>query len=136
MRAYTITVNGKTYDVEVAEKEVDGGVQIQKVTPVAAAPKAAAPAPSAAPAPAAAPAAPKAAAPAGGSGVLTAPMVGKVLSIPVKEGDAVKAGQVVLTFEAMKMENEVMAPAAGTVQKIFVSVGADLEAGQQLVQIG
>ena len=54
MRAYTITVNGKTYDVEVAEKEVDGGVQIQKVTPVAAAPKAAAPAP--APAAPAAPA--------------------------------------------------------------------------------
>ena len=63
-------------------------------------------------------------------------MAGKVLSVPVKEGDAVTAGQVLLTFEAMKMENEVMAPSAGTVTKVFVAVGAQIEAGTQLIQIG
>lgn len=129
MRAYTITVNGKTYDVQVSENGAAAPAaapRIQSVTPVSA--PAAAPAPVAAPA--AAPAAPA------GEGTITAPMAGKVLSLPVKEGDAVTAGQVLLTFEAMKMENEVMAPCAGTVTKVFVTVGAQIEAGAQLIQIG
>lgn len=125
MKAYTITVNGKTYDVQVAEKDASGvaAPRIQSVTPVAAAPVAAA-APAAAPAPAVS-----------GAGVVAAPMVGKIMSVCVKEGDTVTAGQVLLTFEAMKMENEVMAPAAGTVSKVFVTVGAQIEAGVPLVQI-
>jgi glutaconyl-CoA decarboxylase len=132
MRAYTITVNGKTYDVQVAENSAAAPAaapRIQSVTPVAApAPVAAAPvAPAPAPAAAAVPA---------GEGTITAPMAGKVLSLSVKEGDAVNAGQVLLTFEAMKMENEVMAPGAGTVTKVFVAVGAQIEAGAQLIQIG
>lgn len=134
MRAYTITVNGKTYDVQVAENSAAAPAaapRIQSVTPVAApAPVAAVPV---APAPAPAPAA--AAVPAG-EGTITAPMAGKVLTLSVKEGDAVTAGQVLLTFEAMKMENEIMAPGAGTVTKVFVTVGAQIEAGAQLIQIG
>ncbi|BAK98290.1 Na(+)-transporting decarboxylase biotin carrier protein [Oscillibacter valericigenes Sjm18-20] len=136
MRAYTITVNGKTYDVQVAENSAAAPAaapRIQSVTPVAApaAAAAAAPAPAApAPAPAAAAAVPA------GAGTVTAPMAGKVMSVPVKEGDSVTAGQVLLTFEAMKMENEIMAPSAGTVTKVFVTVGAQIEAGAQLIQIG
>lgn len=137
MRAYTITVNGKTYDVQVAENSAAAPAaapRIQSVTPVAApaaAAAAAAPAPAApAPAPAVAAAVPA------GAGTVTAPMAGKVMSVPVKEGDSVTAGQVLLTFEAMKMENEIMAPSAGTVTKVFVTVGAQIEAGAQLIQIG
>ena len=90
MKKYTITVNGTAYEVEVEEAGV-----------VASAPKAApkaAPAPAAAPAPKAAPApAPKAAAPvAAGATTVSAPMPGKVLSINVKAGDAVKSGDVLL----------------------------------------
>ena len=99
MKKYTITVNGTAYEVEVEEAGV-----------VASAPKAApkaAPAPAAAPAPKAAPApAPKAAAPvAAGATTVSAPMPGKVLSINVKAGDAVKSGDVLLILEAMKMQN-------------------------------
>ena len=109
MKKYTITVNGTAYEVEVEEAGV-----------VASAPKAApkaAPAPAAAPAPKAAPApAPKAAAPvAAGATTVSAPMPGKVLSINVKAGDAVKSGDVLLILEAMKMQNEIMAPADGTI---------------------
>lgn len=100
MKKYTITVNGTAYEVEVEEAGV-----------VASAPKAApkaAPAPAAAPAPKAAPApAPKAAAPvAAGATTVSAPMPGKVLSINVKAGDAVKSGDVLLILEAMKMQTK------------------------------
>lgn len=72
----------------------------------------AAPARKAAPAPAPAP---KAAAPvAAGATTVSAPMPGKVLSVNVKAGDAVKSGDVLLILEAMKMQNEIMAPADGT----------------------
>ena len=100
MKKYTITVNGTAYEVEVEEAGV-----------VASAPKAAPKAaPAAAPAPKAAPApAPKAAAPvAAGATTVSAPMPGKVLSINVKAGDAVKSGDVLLILEAMKMQNEIM----------------------------
>ena len=103
MKAYTITVNGTAYEVEVEEK---GGAVA--AAPRAAAPRAAAPAPKAAPAPAPAPAAKPVAA---GAATVTAPMPGKVLEVKVKAGDAVKSGQVLLILEAMKMQNEIMAPA-------------------------
>ncbi|WP_293009157.1 MULTISPECIES: biotin/lipoyl-containing protein [unclassified Oscillibacter] len=133
MRAYTITVNGKAYDVQVAENDASASAaapRIQSVTPAAA------PAPTAAPAPVAAPAAAPAAPVAAGEGTVTAPMAGKVLSVPVKAGDAVAAGQVLLTFEAMKMENEIMAPCAGTVAQVFIKIGEQFDAGAQLVQLG
>ena len=105
MKKYTITVNGTAYEVEVEEAGV-----------VASAPKAA---PKAAPAPA-----PKAAAPvAAGATTVSAPMPGKVLSVNVKAGDAVKSGDVLLILEAMKMQNEIMAPADGTVSDVRVSAG-------------
>ena len=52
------------------------------------------------------------------------------------EGDAVKAGQVLLTLEAMKMETEINAPADGTVKGILVAVGDAVQGGQGLVALG
>jgi biotin carboxyl carrier protein len=132
MKNYKVTINGKTYEVGV--EEADGGVEVKTVQVAAPAPKAA---PAAAPAPKAAPAAPAAAAPkaAAGSGDVTAPMAGKVLSVPVSEGQQVKAGQVLVIFEAMKMENEIVAPSAGTVKKIHVSKDTALETGMVVISL-
>ena len=115
MKKYTITVNGTAYEVEVEEAGV-----------VASAPKAA---PKAAPAPA-----PNAAAPvAAGATTVSAPMPGKVLSINVKAGDAVKSGDVLLILEAMKMQNEIMAPADGTVSDVRVSAGQTVATGDVMI---
>ncbi|MBQ2141025.1 biotin/lipoyl-containing protein [uncultured Succiniclasticum sp.] len=125
MKAYTITVNGTAYEVEVEEK---GGA-------VAAAPRAAAPAPrAAAPAPKAAPAPAPAAKPvAAGAATVTAPMPGKVLEVKCKAGDAVKSGQVLLILEAMKMQNEIMAPADGTIADVRVSAGSTVNTGDVMI---
>ncbi len=115
MKKFNITVNGKTYEVDVEEI---GGVS----------------APAAAPKPAAPAAAPKAV-PAGGNTV-TSPMPGTILDIKVKEGDTVSSGQVLIILEAMKMENEIMAPADGTVTSIQVQKGASVNAGDVLIVLG
>ncbi|MDR1796998.1 MAG: biotin/lipoyl-binding protein [Clostridiales Family XIII bacterium] len=139
MKKYNITVNGKTYDVEV--EEVGGDQPSITVAPAPAGPapkapdaapetKAAAPAPPAAPASAAAPSAPSA-----GATVIEAPMPGTILDVLVKAGDAVAADQVLLILEAMKMENEIVAPAAGTVDTVAVAKGASVGAGDVLVSI-
>ena len=114
MAKYVVTLNGKSYEVEVEKNTA----KITNTT--AAAAPAAAPAPKAAPAPApvAAPApAPVAAAPAGGANV-TAPMPGTVLNVVAPVGTAVKAGDVILILEAMKMENDIVAPCDGTVASV------------------
>lgn len=131
------TVNGKSYEVEV--ERLSGPSGASPVAAPAAAPVAAsAPTPAAAPvaAPAAAPAA-KAAAPvpAGGQTV-SAPMPGKILSVNVKVGDAVKRGDVLLILEAMKMQNEIMAPADGKIADIRVSSGQTVSTGDPMVIIG
>lgn len=121
MKNYTITVNGNVYEVTV-EEGVSGA-------PVAAAPvKKAAPAPKKA----AAPAAPAAPAGAQGSIQIVSPMPGKILGIKAKAGDAVKKGQAVIILEAMKMENEIVAPQDGTLASINVNEGASVEAGTVL----
>ncbi len=124
MKNYRITVNGTSYDVTV--EELAGGT---------AAPVAAAPAPVAVSAPAAAPAAP--AAPAGGAGSIkvSSPMPGKILAVKANVGDSVKKGQVILILEAMKMENEVVAPEDGTIASIDVTVGAMVESGDTLATL-
>ena len=120
MKNYTITVNGNVYEVTVEE----GGAG----APVAAAPvKTAAPAPKKAAAPA-----PAANAGAQGSVQIVSPMPGKILGIKAKAGDAVKKGQAVIILEAMKMENEIVAPQDGTLASINVNEGASVEAGTVL----
>jgi len=68
----------------------------------------------------------------GGASVVSA-MPGKVLRVLVNEGDAVQAGDVVCILEAMKMENELHAEKAGTVQEVLVQPGQSVEAGEPLV---
>ena len=118
MAKYVVTLNGKNYEVEVEKNTAKITNTTAAAAPAAApAPKAAhAPAPVAAPAPAAAPA-PVAAAPAGGAHV-TAPMPGTVLNVVAPVGTAVKAGDVILILEAMKMENDIVAPCDGTVASV------------------
>ncbi len=122
MKSYTITVNGNVYDVTVEENGA--------VSAPAAAPKAA---PKAAPA---AKVAPKAA-PAGAQGAVTvsAPMPGKILGVKASVGQAVKKGEVLLILEAMKMENEIVAPEDGTVASINVAVGDSVEAGATIATL-
>lgn len=62
-------------------------------------------------------------------------MPGKILDVKAKVGDAVKKGQVILILEAMKMENEVVAPEDGTVASIDVAAGATVEAGDTLATL-
>lgn len=132
MKKFNITVNGKSYEVDVEEV---GGVQTSAPAPRPAAVPQAAPVAKAAPQAAVAPqAAPKAAV-AGGESV-AAPMPGTILDLKVQEGDTVQAGQVLLILEAMKMENEIMAPSAGKVLSIQVSKGASVNAGDALIVIG
>ncbi len=128
MRKFNIKVNGQAYEVEV--EEVAGGFAPAPVVPVAAAP-APAVAPVAAPAQKAeAKAAP---APAGGT-QLKAPMPGTVIDFKATNGAAVKKGQTVLILEAMKMENEIVAPADGVITFV-ASKGASVNTDDLLAVI-
>ncbi|WP_418745828.1 biotin/lipoyl-containing protein [Frisingicoccus sp.] len=125
MKNYTITVNGKVYEVTVEE-----GFSGQ--TQNAAAPVSAPAAPSSAPK---APAAPAPQAAAAGAVTVSAPMPGKILDVRVSAGQAVKRGDVLMILEAMKMENEIVSPQDGTVASIQVSVGSAVEAGDTLASL-
>ena len=127
---YKVTLNGKTYEIEVEQ-----GNAIVEAEYEAAAP---APAPAQAPAQApaaAAPAAPAAPSVTGAGEVVSSPLPGTVLDIKVSAGSAVSKGQVVAIIEAMKMENEILAPKDGTVTQVVASKGATVESGAPLVVI-
>lgn len=129
---YVVTLNGKNYEVEV--NETDAFVTGVSVVPTVAAPAAApAPAAPAAQAAAPAPAAPKAAA-ANGTQV-KAPMPGTILSIKAAAGTSVKAGDVILVLEAMKMENDIVAPCDGVVKQVLVQTGASVNTDEVLAVI-
>ena len=126
MKKYNITVNGNTYEVIV--EEADSASVATPVAPVAPV------APAAAPAPKAAPAAPKASAPAGGVKI-TSPMPGTILDVKVSVGQSVKKGDVICVLEAMKMENDICAPADGVVASVEVAQGATVETDALLVTL-
>ncbi len=128
---YQITLNDRTYEVEVELAEAMLMQDFQTYVP-AAAPAA----PVAAPAAAPAPAAPAAPAVTGAGEAVTAPMPGNILKVNVTQGQAVKAGTVLVVLEAMKMENEIMAPKDGTVTQVAVQRGASVDTGAPLVVIG
>ena len=130
---YKITLKGKTYEVVVEQGEAiieDEYDYVPPVAPAAAAPVAA---PAAAPAPAA-PAAPAGGAVAAGTRV-DSPLPGNVLDVKVAVGQAVKAGQVLVIIEAMKMENEVAAPCDGVVKQIVAGKGSVVATGDTLLVI-
>ena len=117
-----VTVDGVRYDVEVEVEEdapaplgaifMGGGfVPQHAATPAASA------------------------TPTDGQGV-TAPLAGTVVRVPVKEGQEIAEGDVLVVLEAMKMETEITAPAPGMVSAVLVSVGDAVAGGQVVVQIG
>ena len=130
---YKVTLNGKTYEVEVEQGKA---VLLDEY-------EALAPAPAAAAVPAAAPAAAPVAAPAASAApvnleageAVNAPLPGNILRIDVAKGDTVKAGQVLVILEAMKMENEIVAPKDGTVAQVVTSKGAVVDTGSPLIVI-
>lgn len=132
MKNYRITVNGNTYDVQV--EELNGAVATKAPTVTQATPVAA---PTPAAAPAAAPAATPAPAPTGseGSAKVTSPMPGNILDIKVNVGDRVEANQCVVVLEAMKMENEIVTPSAGTVASVNVTKGQTVASGDVLITV-
>lgn len=117
MRKFIINVNGNTYEVEVEEV---GGASAPTAAPVAAAPAASAPK--------------KAATVTGKGDPVKAPMPGTVLDIKVANGAKVNAGDVLVVLEAMKMENDIKAPKAGTVT-VVTTKGSSVNTGDVLVTI-
>lgn len=138
---YKVTLNNRTYEVEVEQGQAMLIDEYEAYAPAAPAPVAAAPAPVAAaaapvaaPAAAAAPAAPAGAALAAGE-VVKSPMPGNILKISVAQGQHVEEGDVLIVLEAMKMENEIVATKSGTVAQIVTAKGAVVETGAPLVVI-
>ena len=128
---YKVTLEGRTYEVEVVAGKAMCVAEYEAFVPAAPAPVAA---PAAAPVAAAPAAAPAAAAPAAVAGeAVTAPMPGNILKVNVTAGQAVKEGDLLLVLEAMKMENEIFAPCAGTVAQVLVSKGSTVDTGATMV---
>lgn len=121
-----VTVNGKSYTVELKS---EASAMALRATPSTPPPATAAAAPAAAPAPAPA-------AVAEGAGVVRAPMAGLVLAVKVKVGDVVEEGTTLLLLEAMKMENAITAHVAGTVKSVTAQPQQTVNQGDPLVEIG
>ena len=131
---YKVTLKGKTYEVEVNQGEAMLLDEYEAYAPAPAAAPAAAPAPAAA-APAAAPTAPAAPVAVAGEQV-TSPMPGTIVKMNVKAGQAVKGGEVLAVLEAMKMENEIMAPHDATVAQVLTDVGTKVDTGTPIIVLG
>jgi biotin carboxyl carrier protein len=108
MRKFLINVNGTRYEVEV--EEIDANAIPKAAEPVKAAP-------------------------AGAGTEVRSPMPGNILQVNVNPGDVVKEGQQLMILEAMKMENEILAPCAGKIASIGVAKGSSVESGALLCTI-
>ena len=137
MKKFKVTVNGKSYEVDV--EELGTAAPAAPVTPAPAPVAAASPAPTPAPAPAASAtssatqAAPKGPIP-DSAVVVKAPMPGKISAIKQENG-SVTRGSVILVLEAMKMQNDIPAPQDGTLTEVRVAVGDNVKTGDVLAVI-
>lgn len=120
MKTYTITVNGTAYEVTVEEGTGTGAAPVVKSAAPVAAPK-----------PVAVPVASGTA----GAVKVNAPMPGKILAVKANAGQAVKKGDVIIVLEAMKMENDIVAPQDGTIASVSCAVGDQVEAGALLASL-
>lgn len=125
---YKVTLNGKIYEVEVEKGEAIIKSEYEAAIPAAptAAPVAAAPIAASAPAPVAS---------GDAANAIKAPMPGNINAVKVAAGQSVKSGEVLIILEAMKMENEIVAPKDGTVGKVYVQKGAVVETGAPLIEV-
>lgn len=116
MKVYKVKVNGKVYEVEL--ESVSENKESIKAAPASET------------------ATPASAIVSAGSQVVSAPMQGTILSVNVNVNDTVKKGQVLMILEAMKLENEILAPVDGVVKAIKVSKGQSVNSKQELLVIG
>lgn len=146
-KKYKITINGREYEVVVEELEgLVGANYSQNFAPLPQVSPAQVPMQQAVPAPMPAPQAPAQSkpapapkpspAPSAGGTVVSAPMPGKILKVLVQPGAQVKNGQNIMVLEAMKMENEILAPSDGVVREVKVKEGDNVNTGDTLVVIG
>lgn len=136
MKKFKVTVNGKSYEVDV--EELGTAAPAAPVTPAPAPVAATSPAPAPTPAPASAASAATQAAPKGpipdSAVVVKAPMPGKISAIKQENG-SVTRGSVILVLEAMKMQNDIPAPQDGTLTEVRVAVGDNVKTGDVLAVI-
>lgn len=118
-RSLTVNVNGADYEVELENELAAAGLRSNAEAEVSPA----------------APAAPKAA-PTGAGKTIKSPLPGIIISINVKEGQAVTRGQKVAVIEAMKMENDILAECDGTITAIHAAKGDSVLEGADIVTIG
>lgn len=126
---YIVTLNGKNYEVDVTETEE---AIVTNITDAALAPAA----PVAPVTPAAAPSAPAAPVIADNGTQIKSPMPGSILKVNASQGQKVNEGDVLFILEAMKMENEIVASASGTVSQVLVTKGQTVETDAVLAVIG
>lgn len=128
MQIFRVTVNGKAFEVTVEDVAQSKSIESSGTQTAATAEKVAADVPT--PPPVAAPATIGA-----DEKPVKAPLSGSILTIKVKPGQAVKYGQVILTLEALKMENEIVAPEDGVIKEIFVQEGTAVNLGDVLLTL-
>ena len=123
-----VTVDGREFDVALAGRDIDSAASLRPISrewksiPIGST--------AGASAPLASTATPL------GDGRIYAPISGTIIAIHVRVGDRVAVDQVLMTLEAMKMENDITASVSGIVKEIAVSEGCDTSTDQLLMTIG